>query len=56
MNVYFPMALIPGHQEHSFDRRLDALLRGKRELSRDMLIPTGGTQEDVARLYAETTA
>ena len=56
VNVYFPMALIPGQPEHSFDRRLDALLRRKRELSRDMLMPTGGTNEDVARLYEETTA
>lgn len=56
VNVYYPMAVLPGQPEHSFDRRLHALLERKRELSRDMLLPVGGTAEDARKLYEETTA
>jgi SNF2 family DNA or RNA helicase len=54
VHVYYPAALFPDDEEHSFDRRLHALLTEKRSLSRDMLIPPAATSEDAQRLYDET--
>jgi hypothetical protein len=54
VHVYYPAALFPDDEEHSFDRRLHALLVEKRSLSRDMLIPPAATDEDAQRLYNET--
>jgi len=54
VTVYCPMALLPGDEDHSFDRRLHKLLRDKRTLSRDMLIPPAATDEEAARLFEET--
>lgn len=56
VNVYLPMALLPGGEEHSFDSRLHALLRQKRALSRDLLMPPAMSEEDARRLYEETIA
>lgn len=54
VNVYLPMALLPGGEEHSFDSRLHALLGQKRALSRDLLMPPALSDEDARRLYEET--
>lgn len=54
VNVYLPMALLPGGEEHSFDNRLHALLAQKRALSREMLMPPTLSDEDARRLYDET--
>ncbi|NJR77515.1 DEAD/DEAH box helicase [Sphingomonas corticis] len=54
VNVYLPMALLPGGEEHSFDSRLHALLAQKRALSRDLLMPPALSDEDARRLYEET--
>lgn len=56
VNVYLPMALMPGSEDHSFDRKLHALLQQKRALSREMLMPPMMTDEDARRLYADTMA
>lgn len=56
VNVYLPMALLPGGEEHSFDSRLHALLGQKRALSRDLLMPPALSDEDARRLYEETIA
>ncbi len=56
VNVYLPMALLPGGEEHSFDSRLHALLAQKRALSRDLLMPPALSDEDARRLYEETIA
>ena len=55
VNVYYPIAVVPTEREHSFDIRLHALLESKRELSRNMLLPVGGSIEDARKLYEETT-
>lgn len=54
VRVYCPMALLPGDAEHSFDRRLHKLLLEKRDLSRDMLVPTVASDKDASRLFEET--
>jgi len=54
VNVYLPMALLPGGEEHSFDNRLHLLLKQKRALSRDLLMPPAMSEEDARRLYEET--
>jgi hypothetical protein len=54
VHVYHPGALFPDDEEHSFDRRLHALLAEKRALSRDMLMPPAATDDDARRLYEET--
>jgi SNF2 family DNA or RNA helicase len=54
VHVYYPSAVFPDDEEHSFDRRLHALLTEKRSLSRDLLVPPAATDEDAQRLYAET--
>jgi SNF2 family DNA or RNA helicase len=56
VNVYLPMALLPGGEEHSFDNRLHQLLSQKRALSRDLLMPAALSEEDARRLYEETIA
>lgn len=52
--VYYPIALFPDAEDHSFDRRLHALLMEKRALSRDMLCPPEASDEDAAKLFQET--
>lgn len=52
--VYYPMSLFPDSVEHSFDRRLNKLLMGKRALSRDLLCSPEATDADAARLFEET--
>jgi SNF2 family DNA or RNA helicase len=49
VQVHIPIAIHPQHREHSFDERLHALLRRKRDLSRQVLglSPGGGTQADL---------
>ncbi|MFN3725244.1 MAG: DEAD/DEAH box helicase [Allosphingosinicella sp.] len=56
VTVYYPMALLPGGEDHSFDRRLHSLLMRKRELSREMLMPPALTDEDARQLFEETIA
>ncbi|PWG03517.1 DEAD/DEAH box helicase [Sphingosinicella humi] len=56
VTVYYPMALLPGGEDHSFDRRLHSLLTRKRELSREMLMPPALSEEDARQLFEETIA
>jgi superfamily II DNA or RNA helicase len=50
VHVYYPMAIHPVLKDDSFDKKLDALMREKRELSRDMLLPTHCTARDTDML------
>jgi len=54
VQVYHPIAVHPQFGEASFDLRLDALLRRKRDLSHSVLAPPAATSDDFARLFAES--
>jgi hypothetical protein len=53
--VYHPLAEHPTHGTHSFDVRLDDLLRRKRRLSRAVLAPAGASHDDFDQLFREVT-
>ena len=55
VHVYLPMAQHPRFGDFSFDVRLDALLRKKREMNRRVLAPSTATEGDVSQLFDETT-
>lgn len=50
VHIYYPMAIYPGNPDHSFDVKLDALMRKKREMSRQLLAPPVITREDYEEL------
>lgn len=50
VHIYYPMAIYPGDVEHSFDVKLDSLMRRKRDLSRQLLAPPVITHEDYEEL------
>lgn len=54
VTIYFPLALHPELGEHSFDSNLHNLLEKKRQLSRDVLAPPAGTDQDMADLFNDT--
>ena len=50
VTVYYPMAIYPDDEEHSFDLRLHQLLKNKRQLSRDILLPPSASNADITEL------
>ena len=54
VHVYFPIAIHPQFQDHSFDLKLHALIERKRELSRSLLIPPNMSPDDVNALFKQT--
>ncbi len=50
VHVYYPLAVHPEFEDHSFDLNLHRLLTKKRELSRAVLAPVGFSKEDQASL------
>ena len=50
VHIYYPMAIYPSDPDHSFDVKLDLLMRRKRELSRQLLAPPVITHEDYEEL------
>jgi len=54
VSLYFPLAVFPDSPEHSFDRRLHALLDRKRKMSRDILCPAIATEQDLQGLFDDT--
>lgn len=54
VRIYFPIAIHPQLVESSFDVKLDLLLERKRQLSRDLLAPSGATDEDLQNLWRDT--
>ena len=55
VSVYYPIAVHPSSQlrEHSFDLKLDALLRRKRALAGHMLAPPEDTENDARTLFGD---
>ena len=51
VHVCYPVALLPGAEDASFDRRLQALMDRKRGLARDLLAPPVLDQEDFEALW-----
>lgn len=56
VHVYYPLAVHPEPLlgEHSFDRKLHALLARKRDLGREMLLPPVDADRDASALFQET--
>jgi SNF2 family DNA or RNA helicase len=54
VHIYYPLAVHPEFEEHSFDINLHRLLTKKRELSRAVLAPVAFTKEDQASLFEGT--
>lgn len=52
VHIYYPMAVLPDHPEHSFDTQLQMLMERKRELARNLLMPPAFGKEDYAQLRA----
>ena len=52
VHVYYPLALMPGAAEHSFDMKLQALMDRKRRLAQDLLAAPTFSAEDIAELVA----
>jgi hypothetical protein len=55
VTIHIPLAVHPRLGEASFDKVLDGLLREKRSVSREIVVPTAFTEQDVRRLWAGTT-
>jgi len=54
VTVYYPLAVHPDASTSSFDINLHKLLEKKRKLSRDVLSPPSGTDQDLADLFGKT--
>lgn len=54
VNIYYPIAVHPDFQDHSYDLQLNSLLEKKRHLSREMLMPPSVSSDDVNNLFNET--
>ncbi|MEQ8405777.1 MAG: DEAD/DEAH box helicase [Oceanicaulis sp.] len=57
VSVYYPIAVHPSAQlrDHSFDLKLDALLRRKRSLAGHMLAPPEDVENDARALFGDVT-
>lgn len=51
VTVHLLLAVLPGREADSFDRKLDELLARKRQLSREILHPPAGSEKDRDGLY-----
>jgi SNF2 family DNA or RNA helicase len=54
VTVYYPLAVHPNPGEPSFDKNLHNLLEKKRQLSRDVLTPPAGTDQDLSDFFGNT--
>jgi len=54
VTIHVPMAIHPAYGDESFDAKLDQLLTQKRDLSRDMLIPSE-LDSDLSNLFSDVT-
>lgn len=50
VHIYYPMAVHPTSEEHSFDFKLNSLMMRKRNLSQQLLAPSGLTKEEILEL------
>jgi hypothetical protein len=55
VHIYYPLAVLPGAEEHSFDVQLQQLMDRKRRLAQDLLAPPAFTSADYEALLAATT-
>jgi SNF2 family DNA or RNA helicase len=53
VTVHLLLAVLPGREADSFDRKLDELLARKRQLSREILHPPAGSEKDRDGLYRD---
>lgn len=56
VHVYYPLALLPGAAESSFDVQLQRLMAGKRQLAHQLLLPPEFTERDFRVLLDRTLA
>ncbi|TDP74732.1 helicase-like protein [Roseateles toxinivorans] len=52
VHIYYPLALIPGDDEHSFDTQLQMLMERKRRLAQNLLAAPAFSREDYAALLS----
>lgn len=50
VHIYYPLAVVPGAEEHSFDVRLQALMNRKRKLAQDLLAAPAFSAQDYQEL------
>ena len=55
VHIYYPMALLPGREDFSFDIQLQQLMARKRDLARQLLIAPAFTHDDYVALWKGTT-
>ncbi len=54
VHIYYPMAVLPGSEEHSFDMQLQVLMERKRSLARNLLASPAFTKQDYEELMRGT--
>jgi len=54
VHIYYPMAVLPGSEEHSFDAQLQVLMDRKRTLARNLLASSVFTKQDYELLLQGT--
>ena len=52
VHIYYPLALIPEDEEHSFDTQLQMLMERKRKLAQNLLAAPAFTKEDYSTLLS----
>ena len=55
VHVYYPMAVLPQGEEHSFDMQLQVLMNRKRTLAKNLLVSSAFTKSDYDDLVRGTT-
>jgi hypothetical protein len=54
VHIYYPMAVLPDAEEHSFDMQLQLLMERKRALARNLLASSAFTKQDYEELMKAT--
>jgi SNF2 family DNA or RNA helicase len=54
VHIYYPMAVLPGAEEHSFDSQLQVLMERKRTLAKNLLVSSAFTKQDYEDLMRGT--
>jgi SNF2 family DNA or RNA helicase len=54
VHIHYPLAVLPGAEEHSFDMQLQQLMERKRKLAQDLLAAPAFTKADYDSLLAGT--
>lgn len=56
VHIYYPMAVLPSSEEHSFDMQLQVLMERKRSLAKNLLASPAFTKQDYEELMRGTRA